>query len=79
MPTDPHRLSPAARSVAVYLGDELTAFIQDPVVRDRIVDRWAQEMDDAGLLSGSGHRRLARARRRRKSWTRVVLRLFSRV
>ncbi len=79
MPTDPHRLSPAARGVAVYLDEELTAFIQDQVVRDRIVDRWARELDEAGLLAGPGHRRLGRTRRRRKPWTRVVLRLFSRV
>lgn len=51
MPTSPHRLSPAARAVAVYLDDELTGFIQDPVVRDRIVDRWAQHLDHSGLLA----------------------------
>ncbi len=51
MPTKPHRLSSAARAVAVYLDEELKGFIQDPVVRDRIVDRWAAHLDEAGLLA----------------------------
>jgi hypothetical protein len=85
MPTEPHRLSPAARGVAVYLGDELTAFIRDPLVRDRIADRWAQELDEAGLLAdlqpaeamaGGG---LGGARGSRRPWKRTILRMFSRV
>jgi hypothetical protein len=85
MPTEPHRLSAAARSVAVYLGDELTPFIQDQLVRDRIADRWAQHMDQTGLLadlepSGSAKwRRMMRFRRRRKSLSRALLRMFPRV
>lgn len=85
MPTEPHRLSPAARSVAVYLDDELTRFIQDPLVRDRITDRWAQHLDEAGLLadlSPSGlprRRRLVRFGSRGTSLTRAVLRMFSRL
>lgn len=60
MPTKPHRLSAAARAVAVYLDDELTRFIQDPVVRDRIVERWAQHMDEHGLLADLEPSRRAR-------------------
>lgn len=51
MPTKPHRLSAAARAVAVYLDEELAGFIQDPVVRERIVDRWAEHLDRNGLLA----------------------------
>ena len=72
MPTEPHRLSAAARGVAVYLDAELSPFIQDPLVRDRISDRWAKELDDQGLLAD------IRPRRRRAPWAKVMLRLFSR-
>jgi hypothetical protein len=85
MPTDPHRLSPAARCVAVYLADELTPFIQDQVVRDRIADRWAQHMDAAELLadlepSGLPRRRgLMRFRRRPKPRAKTLLRTLTRL
>lgn len=85
MPTDPHRLSPAARCVAVYLAEELTPFIQDSLVRDRIADRWAENMDQTGLLadldpSGAPRKRgLMRFRRRSKPLTRTALRTFLRL
>lgn len=85
MPTEPHRLSSAARSVAVYLDDELTRFIQDPLVRDRIVDRWAQHLDENGLLAdlepsrSARWRRSMRRRKRNRPLSKALLRMFSRV